>query len=85
MKTKKRKGTTLPRLTVMAWSKRELAAFVLAVEQLGHHVRDLADEVDRLKAKIGPRKVAEKATDALLKCNGYSPAAATAGKGVEPC
>jgi hypothetical protein len=53
----------LPRLTVLSWSKRELAAFVNAVEQLGHYVHDLAELVDRLKAKTPPRKtlaVAEK-------------------------
>jgi hypothetical protein len=38
-------------LTVLSWSKRELAAFVSAVEQLGHYVHDLGDPVDRLKAK----------------------------------
>ena len=85
MRTKKRKGTTLPRLTVMSWSKRELAAFVLAVEQLGHHVRDLADEVDRLKAKIGPRKtvaVAEKQGPNVTPNGSISD---LAGKGVGTC
>lgn len=85
MRTKKRKGTTLPRLTVMAWSKRELAAFVLAVEQLGHHVHDLAELVDRAKAKSGPRKPEKKATGAPPESNGYSAPRPAEQKGGVPC
>jgi hypothetical protein len=52
MKRKTRKPRTqLPRLTVMSWSRRELAAFVLAVEQLGHHVQSLAEQIDRMKVR----------------------------------
>jgi len=85
MKAKRRKGTTLPRLTVMSWSKRELAAFVLAVEQLGHHVRDLADEVDRLKAKIGPRKTVAVAEKQGPNVTANGAVLSPAGKGVPSC
>lgn len=48
---KRKKGTTLPRLTVLAYSRRDLLAFVSAVEALRHLVEDLRAEVATLKAK----------------------------------
>lgn len=38
---KKKKRATLPRVTVLAFNRRELAAFASAVEKLGLYVEDL--------------------------------------------
>lgn len=53
MAKKKRAG--LPRVTVLAYSKRDLVAFVQAVENLRLLVDDLRAEVAALKAKRPPK------------------------------
>jgi hypothetical protein len=85
MKRQRRTGVHLPRLTVLSWSKRELAAFVLAVEQLGHYVQDLGELVDRMKAKKGPAKLSGSATDNRLKCNGSLGSATVVVEGGASC
>jgi hypothetical protein len=53
---RKRKRATLPRLTLLAWNKRDLAGFLDAVEKITHCVEDLAEQIDRLKAIGSPRR-----------------------------
>lgn len=48
----KRKKERLPRLTLLAYSRRDLLAFVEAAESLRHNVVDLTDQVNQLKALI---------------------------------
>jgi len=52
---KKRKARALPRVTVLAYNRRDLAAFVEAVERVGLYVEELRLLLERQKAK---RKVA---------------------------
>lgn len=44
--------TRLPRLTLLAWSRRDLLAFVEAVNALTFRVHDLNDLVERLGAEV---------------------------------
>lgn len=52
----KKKRTSLPRLTVLAYSKRDLATFVQAVENLRLIAQDLGTFVGTLKAKLPVKK-----------------------------
>lgn len=45
---KRKKATALPRLTVLAMSRKELVAFVQAVEDLRHVKAELAELVEQL-------------------------------------
>lgn len=52
---KKKKSTALPRVTVLAYNRRDLVAFVGAVEQLRLLVADLqlvANGINRKKPKL---------------------------------
>lgn len=46
---KRKKATSLPRLTVLAMSRKELTAFVTSIEFMRCQVNNLADEVARLR------------------------------------
>lgn len=46
---KRKKGIALPRLTVLAMSRKELTAFVTSVEFMRSQVNNLAEEVGRLR------------------------------------
>lgn len=52
----KKKRSVLPRVTVLAYNRRDLAAFAQAVEALGLHVRDLQQSVQLLKQKTNRPK-----------------------------
>jgi len=58
MAKKKRKGTQLPRVSILAYNRRDLLAFVEAVEQLRHAVADLGVLLEQLKQT--PRRAAKK-------------------------
>ena len=51
---KKKKRSTLPRVTVLAFNRRELAEFASAVERLGLYVEELRLLLD---AKKRPKKL----------------------------
>lgn len=48
---KKRKARALPRVTVLGYSRRELAEFSQAVERLGLYVEELRLLLDRKKGQ----------------------------------
>jgi hypothetical protein len=52
---KKKRQTALPRVTLLAYNRRDLVAFVAAVETLRLLVDDLRAEVAQLKAKRTPK------------------------------
>jgi len=54
MSKRRKHRTALPRLTVMAWDRRQLAAFLDSVEKLSYLTVELANQLDRVKA-ISPR------------------------------
>jgi len=54
---RKKKGASLPRVTVLAYNRRDLLAFVEAVEKLRLLVDDLhiaANTITKKKAKLPP-------------------------------
>lgn len=55
---KKKARQQLPRLTLLAYSRRDLLAFVEAVEALRCLVGDLRAEVSAMKAKRMPARAA---------------------------
>jgi len=55
----KKKRLSLPRVTVLALSRKELAAFASAVETLGHLVEDLRLMLVRRKAVRSPARASE--------------------------
>ena len=64
---RKRKATALPRLTVMAWNRRDLAAFVGAVDQLTHQVADLVAVNQELRQELA--ELRKKRSDAARRAN----------------
>lgn len=48
----KRKKTVLPRVTVLAYNRRDLATFAQAVEKLGLLVEDLRHILERRAGKV---------------------------------
>lgn len=65
-KTKKRKSA-LPRVTLLAYSRRDLLAFTEAVESLRHLVTDLRGLVEKMKRPPARKaKPTKKATAALV-------------------
>jgi hypothetical protein len=53
---KKKKRTALPRVTIMAYSRRDLASFTEAVERLGLLVNDISAMVPHLRGVAGRKK-----------------------------
>jgi len=53
----KKRKTALPRVTVLAYSRRDLLAFAESVEALRHLVEDLRAEVAALKGRKKPAAV----------------------------
>lgn len=51
MKRKKRKATALPKITLLAYSRADLLAFVEAVGALRHLVNDLSEIAKGMKAR----------------------------------
>jgi len=63
MKRRRSKAAaSLPRVTVLAFNRRQLADFALAVENLGRLVDQLTDLAARFEAKAPRRKAAQPAT-----------------------
>ena len=65
MSKKKKRGTTLPRVTVLAYNRRDLVAFVSAVEKLTLAAEDIRLYVNSLpkpKAKKAPAPEASDVT-----------------------
>lgn len=60
----KRKRTALPRLTVLAWNKRELAAFLDAVERVNYAATAIGEQLDRLKAIASTPRARRKPVEA---------------------
>lgn len=52
--SKKKKRTALPRVTVLAYNRRDLVAFVQAVERLGLYVEELRLILEKKKT---PKKL----------------------------
>lgn len=69
---KRAKRPSLPRVTVLAMSKRELQAFCDAVERLRHLVHDLGGEIDRVKS-LPPGKRARKPLGTSENGKGFNP------------
>lgn len=70
---RKAKRTSLPRLTVLSMSRRELVEFTTAVEGLRHVVLRLDELVDELRARTArrPRRApADQAEDAAAADGG---------------
>lgn len=58
---KSRKRSTLPRLTVLSMSRRELVAFTSAVEQLARRVAELDQVVEQQRAALAELLAAQAA------------------------
>lgn len=52
----KGKRVSLPRITLLAYGRRDLIEFTSAVESLRHLVHDLAAQVEQLKGELARRK-----------------------------
>lgn len=66
---RKKRAAALPRVTVMAYSRRDLAAFVLAVEQLGIIRDDLRVILNQMQK---PKRQKTTSQDALQSPNGIA-------------
>ena len=73
----KKKAARLPRVTVLAYSRRDLAGFIQAVEKLGLIVNDLAALVPHLRGVAAKPKRGPKAATAIPQ----PPPGAGGGKG----
>lgn len=59
---RKRKRVTLPRLTVLSLDRRELAAFLSAMEALRHQVLDFRELVCELREALPKKRTRKKET-----------------------
>lgn len=57
---KRKKSTSLPRLTVLSMSRKELTSFVSAVEHMRNQVNELSDEVARLRDLVDRLTIARR-------------------------
>lgn len=65
MAKRKKKTTSLPRITLMAYNRRDLLAFVEAVNKLSGITADLLTVTERVKAKKKPAAAATLVTPTI--------------------
>jgi len=67
---KKRRKASLPRLMLLAYSRRDLVAFTEAVEVLRHQVDDLRQLVEQLQRDQAGRKARTRKATSATASNG---------------